>query len=650
MIFDYTSITPEAITHTVDDAIAEAQHIIEEIVSSAPTWESTISRLEDIADLMARTYGRSAFMGHVHPDQSIRDAGQLAEERLSKFGIELAFRRDLYEAVAGFGATEDASRLGRVEARLLEFVLRDFRDAGHELEEGARNRLRELSNRLVELGVAFQRNIAEDDDGLVLSRQDLEGLPDAYVDGLDRGPEPDTYRVTLAYPHVIPFLDGSPRRDLREQLFAKFENRAAAANRPLLEEAVAIRREIATLFGVPSWAHKILEERMAETPEAVEAFYADLAGPLTEAGHREIARMTALLASDTGESNLMPHDKRYYDNLIRRNEYGVDQHEVAEYFQLDSVLEGLFSITGEVFGLRFEEVDTQTWHPDVRTFAIHDAADGRLISHFSMDLFPRTGKYSHAAAFPLVPGRLLADGTYQRPYAAIVANFTKPTSGRPSLLQHSDVETFFHEFGHILHQTLTTSPYVRFAGTNVERDFVEAPSQIMQHWIWRADVLSTFARHHETGEPIPERLVDQLVAARRLNVAIDKLRQMTFGMLDQELHGPAAEKDLDEILHRTWKITLFPRLEGTFYPASFGHLFGYDAGYYGYLWSEVYGDDMFSRFEEEGVLSPEVGGAYRREILEPGGTRSGLEHLTAFLGREPAADAFLRNIGVVAEP
>jgi thimet oligopeptidase len=650
MIFDYTSITPEAITHTVDDAIAEAQHIIEEIVSSAPTWESTISRLEDIADVMARTYGRSAFMGHVHPDQSIRDAGQLAEERLSKFGIELVFRRDLYEAVAGFGATEDASRLGRVEARLLEFVLRDFRDAGHELEEAARSRLRELSNRLVELGVAFQHNIAEDDDGLVLSRQDLEGLPDAYVDGLDRGPEPDTYRVTLAYPHVIPFLDGSPRRDLRERLFAKFENRAAAANRPLLEEAVAIRKEIATLFGVPSWAHKILEERMAETPEAVEAFYYDLAGPLTEAGQREIERMTALLASDTGESTLMPHDKRYYDNLIRRNEYGVDQHEVAEHFQLDSVLEGLFSITGEVFGLRFEEVDAQTWHPDVRTFAIHDAADGRLISHFSMDLFPRTGKYSHAAAFPLVPGRLLADGTYQRPYAAIVANFTKPTSGRPSLLQHSDVETFFHEFGHILHQTLTTSPYVRFAGTNVERDFVEAPSQIMQHWIWRADVLSTFARHHETGEPIPERLVDQLVAARRLNVAIDKLRQMTFGMLDQELHGPAEEKDLDEILHRTWEITLFPRLEGTFYPASFGHLFGYDAGYYGYLWSEVYGDDMFSRFEEEGVLSPEVGGAYRREILEPGGTRSGLEHLTAFLGREPAADAFLRNIGVASNP
>jgi Zn-dependent oligopeptidase len=263
-----------------------------------------------------------------------------------------------------------------------------------------------------------------------------------------------------------------------------------------------------------------------------------------------------------------------------------------------------------------------------------------------MDLFPRTGKFSHAAAFTLVPGRKRPDDSYQQPYSAIVANFTKPTSTRPSLLQHSEVETFFHEFGHILHQTLTTAPYVRFSGTNVERDFVEAPSQIMQHWTWRADILSTFARHHETGEPIPAELVDQLVAARQLNVALDKLRQMTFGMLDQELHGPTEEKDLDAILRRTWEVTMFPFHEGTFYPASFGHLFGYDAGYYGYLWSEVYGDDMFSRFEEEGLLSPEVGADYRREILEQGGTRSGMDHLGAFLGREPDSAAFLRKLGI----
>jgi thimet oligopeptidase len=646
MMFDYTNVTADSIRAEVEQAVTQATSMIDSIVHGDRTWDGTIAPLEEIADRLTTTFGHTAFMGYVHPDQETRGIGKEAEERLSKFGIEMAFRRDLYEAVAEFAASSASRSLTGVEARLLEFTMRDFRNAGHQLDETARDRLQELSNRLVELGVSFERNVAEHDDGLVVTRRDLEGMPDAYIESLDEGPEPDTHRITLAYPHVIPFLDNSPRRDLREELSRKFNTRAVDQNRPILEEAVAIRQEIAGLFGVPSWAHRVLEDRMAENPEAVARFYAELYGPLTEAGHGELARMSSLLEADTGDPVLMPYDMRFYDTMIRRDEYGVDPNEVAEYFPLDSVLDGLFRITGDVFGLRYEEVDVEVWHPDVRTFAIHDAADGRLISRFSMDLFPRTGKFSHAAAFMLVPGRRRGDGSYQQPYSAIVANFTKPTATRPSLLQHTEVETFFHEFGHILHQTLTTSPYVRFSGTNVERDFVEAPSQIMQHWTWRADVLSTFTRHHETGEPIPTELVDQLVAARRLNVALDKLRQMTFGMLDQELHGPAGEKDLDAVLRRTWKVTMLPFHEGTFYPASFGHLFGYDAGYYGYLWSEVYGDDMFSRFEEESVLSQTVGSDYRREILERGGTRSGMDHLQAFLGREPDSAAFLRKLGI----
>lgn len=644
MIFDYSDITPDGIASEVESAITTAREHIDRIVTGDRTWQSTMVPLEDVADLLARTYGRTGFMGYAHPDDPVREAGKAAEERLSKFGVEMAFRRDLYEAVAEFA--EQVTDLGDVERRLVEFTMLDFRQAGHELAEAARDRLRVLSDRLVELGVAFERNVTEHDDGIIVTRDDLEGMPEAYIDTLDEGPEDGTFRITLAYPHAFPFFDNSPRRDLREQLAFKFNTRAVEANRPLLEEAVTIRKEIAGLFDLPSWSHRVLKDRMAENPENVSRFYADLQAPLTEAGRDEVARMTELLTSDTGETVLMPYDMRYYDTQLRRNEYGVDQNEVAEYFPLDSVLEGLFAITGEVFGVRYEELDIEVWHPDVRSFAIHDASDGRLISHFSMDLFPRTGKFSHAAAFPLIPGRRLTDGSYQRPYAAILANFTKPTAKRPSLLQHSEVETFFHEFGHILHQTLTTSPYVRFAGTNVERDFVEAPSQIMQHWTWRTDVLSTFARHHETGEPIPAEMVEQLVAARQLNVAVDKLRQMTFGMLDQELHGPADDKDLDEILRRTWEVTLLPFHDGTFYPASFGHLFGYDSGYYGYLWSEVYGDDMFSRFENEGVLSPAVGMDYRRQILEKGGTRSGMEHLRAFLGRDPESAAFLRKLGI----
>jgi Zn-dependent oligopeptidase len=283
----------------------------------------------------------------------------------------------------------------------------------------------------------------------------------------------------------------------------------------------------------------------------------------------------------------------------------------------------------------------------VITYRVDDADTGRQIAHFHMDLFPREGKFSHAAAFPLVPGRRLEDGTYQMPVSAIVANFTKPSGDRPSLLTHQEVETFFHEFGHILHQTLTAVDLVRFSGTSTERDFVEAPSQIMEHWTWKPDVLARFARHHETGEPIPTGIVEQLAAAKQLNVSVAKLRQIQFALLDMRLHDASEPKDLDRILEEVTAVALLPMVEGTFFPASFGHLLGgYDAGYYGYLWSEVFGDDMFSRFEEEGYTDAGVGRDYRRSILERGGQLDGMDLLRDFLGREPNDAAFLRNLGI----
>jgi Zn-dependent oligopeptidase len=308
----------------------------------------------------------------------------------------------------------------------------------------------------------------------------------------------------------------------------------------------------------------------------------------------------------------------------------------------------MFDLVQETFGLEFREVpNPDAWHPDVRLFAIHDAASGEELSHFYLDLFPREGKYGHAAEFPLIMSRRLEDGSYQNPVCAMVANFTKPTASAPSLLQHGEVETLFHEFGHVLHQNLGRTELARFAGTNVERDFVEAPSQIMQHWVWRADVLRRFARHHQSGEPIPDRLVEQLVAARQLNVAVQQLRQLQYGWWDQTMHGTEPEVDLDRILREGARLGLMPFHEGTFALASFGHLMGgYDAAYYGYMWSEVFGDDMFSRFEEEGVTNPDVGMAYRREVLEKGGSVDADQMLTRFLGREPENTAFLRKLGI----
>jgi thimet oligopeptidase len=650
MLFDYTSVTPESITRDVDQTLAAADAIAEEVVASAgnPTYDSVLGRLEDVGDMTASLFGRTGFMGYVHPDEATRTAGQQLEERISKWGIEISFRPELYEAVKAFSLTDEARALTGERARLLEFTMRDFRKAGHELSKADQARLKDLSNRLVELGTQFQKNIADVDDTLVVTRDDLDGMPDWYADSLEPTEDGEGLEITMAYPHVIPFVQNASRRDLREALMFKFNNRAREVNRVILAEAVEVRQEIAELFGQESWANHLLDERMAESPENVFDFYDSLRDPLQFAAREEIAHMTDLLRRDTGDESavLQAYDWQYYDTLLRKTEYGVDPNEVAQYFELGQVLDGMFEITGEVFGLTYERVEAQTWHADVITYAIRDSGTGDLISHFYMDLFPREAKFSHAAAFPLVPGRRMTDGSYQHPVSAIVANVTKPTEERPSLLQHQEVETMFHEFGHILHQTLTKAELVRFSGTSVERDFVEAPSQIMEHWTWKPDVLQRFARHHETGEPIPEDLVDRLAAAKNLNVALTKLRQMTYGTLDMKLHGPNPDRDLDKALADANAISLLPLHEGTFFPASFGHMFGYDAGYYGYLWSEVYGDDMWSRFEAEGYTSPLVGADYRREILEAGGSRDGMEHLRAFLGREPDNSAFLVNLGI----
>jgi Zn-dependent oligopeptidase len=648
--FGYSMVTAEKVVEGVDAALAEAGQILDEAVApkEARSFENTMLPLDLIGDVLSKASARYVFMGYVHPDKEVRSAGKAAEERLGNFGVEMVFREDLNEAVREYAGTDEARGLQGERARFLEFTLRDLRHAGHELDPEARGRVKEMTQRLVELGVRFQENIDEWEDHILVTRDELAGLPLAFAESLETDEETGKLKVTLAYPHVIPFVENAKRRDLREELSFKFNTQAVEANRKILEEAVQLRHRIAQEFGVPSWAHHQLEERMAKDPERVAEFYQDLIPPLTKQGEIDLEAMGSLLESDTGESRIQTWDWRYYDTQQRRTDYGVDPFEVAQYFPLDSVLQGMFDLVQETFGLVFTEVtEPDVWHPDVRLFAINDKATGEELAHFYLDLFPREGKYGHAAEFPLVPSRRMEDGSYQNPSCAMVANFTKPTVTAPSLLQHSEVETLFHEFGHVLHQNLGRTELARFAGTNVERDFVEAPSQIMQHWVWRTDVLRRFARHHETGEPIPDRLVEQLVAARQLNVAIHQLRQLQYGWWDQSIHGIESEIDLEHVLHEGARIGLMPFHEGTFALASFGHLMGgYDAAYYGYMWAEVFGDDMFSRFEEEGVTNPEVGMAYRREVLEKGGSVDADEMLTRFLGREPENTAFLRKLGI----
>ena len=644
MLFDYTAVTTESVGAAIDMMIAAGEKTVTEVLAlTGPrTFVNTMQPLEDIGTIAMIAYGHGPFLGQVSTDEIVRDSGRQAEETLNKWVLDLVSRSEVYAAVCDYSETDEAASLTGERARILDHSLRDFRLAGHGLDEVTRNRVQTLRTRLVELEIEFATNIAEFDDGIEIGPDDLDGLPDSYVEGLSAGSSQGTYRVSMAYPDVVPFLDNSSRRDLREALAFKFGNRARETNSTVLDETLEIRAEIAGLFGTASWAHYSMEVKMAKTPDAVEEFYASLLDPLLTMGAAEIDALSNLLEKDGHELPVQSWDRAYYHTQQMKNDYGVDPEEVASYFSLDRAVEGLFAITQEVFGLNYEAVDTPVWHPDVRAYRVTDAASGDHIAHFYMDLFPREGKYNHAAAFPLVPS-----GPNVRPVSAIVANFTKPTDDKPSLLQHDEVVTLFHEFGHILHMSLSQADFARFSSANTEWDFVEAPSQIMENWCWIPSVLDRFARHHKTGEPIPRELVNQLVAARDLNVALFTLRQMLFGRIDMDIHNTLDPVDGESIVRSRSDMSLLPFHEGTYFLASFGHLLGgYDAGYYGYLWSHVFGQDMFSRFEEEGVLSPSIGMEYRQTILEPNGTEDAHDLLRNFLGREPRSDAFLDKLGI----
>lgn len=638
-------MSPDGVTRACDAAIAACDAAVDAIVAGPDgerTFANTLGALEAATDGVSQASGQYAFMAYVAEEDGLREAARASEERIDKYLVDLSFREDLYAAIKAYAARGEA--LEGEEARLLDYELRDYRRNGFELAAGERARVRELSDELVSLGVEFQKNISEWDDGIFVSREELAGLPDAFIDAL-RTEDVDgetRYRVSLDYPELFPFMGKARSSELRRELFAKEQVKGGGANVAVLERALAARREMASLLGYDSWAAYAHEVCMSKERERVAEFLADLREKVALKADGDLALMAEVKG---GPVDIW--DWRYCHDQLLQTRYAVDDFEVARYFPLDACLEGLFAVCQRLLGVRFEaRPDAPVWHEDVQAFDVYEADGDEAFARFYMDLFPRPNTFGHAAAFTLRGGRRLPDGSYQKPVSAIVANFTKPSADAPSLLRHSEVETLFHEFGHILHQTLTRAEYGRFSGTRTERDFVEAPSQMLEHWVWDREVLASFTRHYETGEPLPDSLLESMLAAKTLSSGVTTLRQLYFSHLDQAYHAPGFDGDSTAATRELHEITQFPYTPDTHFQSGWGHLFGYDARYYGYLWSHVFGDDMFTRFEGAGLLNPELGAEYRRTVLERGGSVDGDQLVREFLGREPNSDAFLRGLGL----
>lgn len=611
------------------------------------TFENTIMGYERAFDNYGNALGMSGFLSYVSTDKKFRDAANDLQMQISQYMVDVATRRDVYKAIREY--TDTNPRLDPVQAKLVKEMLIGFKNSGMDLNDADLEKFKALNKEKAEYIIKFDKNIQEYKDPLAVTQEQLQGLGEDYIQKLSKTDD-GKYLVTLDYPDYVPFMQNADDEQARKELEFKFNRRGGQENVELLEKTLTLRREIARLLGYKNHAELRLEDRMAKNPKTVMAFLKDLQKKLKPLGKKEDKEMIAYKNSKTGKNSrtLYSWESGYWSNKFRKENLELDSEKIKEYFPSQVVIDGMLDLFGGVFGITFEPVDIPVWHPDVKAFKIKDKASGELVAYFYMDLYPREGKYKHAACFGLVEGEEKQDGTYQIPFVAIVANLNKPSGDTPSLLKHSEVETLFHEFGHVLHNALTKAKYSAFSGTSVSWDFVEAPSQMLERWAWDPQVLKKISKHYKTGESLPDDLIKRMIAAKNFGAGGMYLRQDFFAQYDMTLHTADTTPDTTKLYFElTKKIRGLPLTKGTIPQASFGHIMGgYDAGYYGYLWSEVIAEDFFGEFKKNGIFNLETGLKFRREILEKGGTLDEEKMVENFLGRPADNKPFLKSIGL----
>ena len=651
--FDFKNIKPGHIAESTDYVISQADFIKNEIIqiaSTERTYENTLVRIDDIYSVIESVWSPGYLMGSVHTSEKIRNEGLEASKKIENYITKLSLNEDLYNAVVAYVTTAEAKSLKGFRKKYLDDLLLDYKRIGFTLSKDKREKVKAVLDVLTDLGLEFDKNIRAAQDTLFLDPKDLAGLPDNYKK--ERLQNNGKYAIDMTYPSYVPFMDQAESDEAREALRFKFNNRARTDNIGVLNDILRNRMKMVKLLGYNSYAEYRTEDRMARNPKNVWDFENDLKQQLREKAENDVAEMLTIKSVRLGKNTktIHPWEAGFYENQVKLKKYNLDREEVRQYFEFNNVTEGLFTIYQQLFNVRFEKVQNPSvWHEDVQMFSIYDKTSGALIGNFYLDMFPRANKYGHAAAFSVVMGKMTENG-YQKPATALVCNFPKPTDFQPSLLTHENVETYFHEFGHLVHGVLTTSRLISYAGTSVARDFVEAPSQMLENWVWQKESLSLFAKHYETGEVILEELLDRMIAAKNINSGTKALQQIFYGIYDFTLNDgfdPDGNKSTTDLIKELKnEITFYPYQEGTHQQASFGHLNGYGAAYYGYKWSEVYAQDMFSVFETNGILNPDIGLKYRKIILEKGGTVDPFELVKEFLGREPNSEAFLRSMGI----
>ena len=621
----------------------ERLHAIESPTAGSATQPSGLAAVDTVVADLGEALSAPTNLSELAVSKDVRDAATQCNNDYAAFGVELAADPAVYklaqEAAAAAHDPEDQ--------QLAKIYLENGRRAGAALDPVARAKVTKLLDQLNNLQIEFSRVLAEDHTSMALSEAELTSLPPALAGAITHAA--DGAHIAVNESTNNPFMENESSGAARKRFNIAYGQRGGPENVQRLADAVTIRQQLAPLLGFPTWAAYQLDVKMAKTPQRATALVEQVGQSLLPKARAEIKVLAALKRADGDRSPFENWDYAYYKRRLEKTRYAVDAELVRQYFPVDKVLPAVLDIYSQLLGVRFESLaPPQAWAPDIREFAIYDVASGNAIGWFFLDLYPREGKYGHFAAFPLRFGRVMSDGSYRTPVSAIIGNWPRPQTGKPTLLNHNEVLIFFHEFGHVMHETLSHTRYATLYGINVRGDFGEAPSQMLENWLWQPAVLKKISSHVDSGKPLPDALIDKMIAARHVADGVSWGRQAFFAEYDLQLHSLPGKTDPTGLwFSLKSKLTVFPEIPGTYPEAAFVHLMaGYDAGYYGYLWSKVYAQDMFSEFKRGGLDNPAVGMRYRQQILVPGGAEEPEVLLKRFLGRDVSYEPFYEELGL----
>ena len=655
--------TPAAVEAAAKDAIKKGNAALDAIGKLDPkkvTFQNTVVALDTLGYEANKVANKATIIKEAHTDPKMRAAAESAVKTLNDWFVGIDYREDVYKSIKAFADTKP--QLEGEDRKLLNETMRDYRRAGLALPPAKRKEVEQLRKQLAKLGTEFGTNIANTKEPVVFTKAELDGMPEDFFTkpGIKTGDDAYTVLANVTWQFVAVEEDAKSEAT-RKKLYIAHDSLAKEKNVPLLNQMLTLRNKIALRLGYKSWDDFQTEPRMAKNGAAAQKYIDDLVAgiePKFAAELSELQKMKQLdVQSQGGDAFAAPRidawDWRYYQNQLKKQKFAVDTEALRNFFAFQKVLDGMFAIYQRIFGLKFEQIaPPYKWIDNLQLWAVSDAATGEPLGLFYLDMFPRDGKFNHFAEFEIIGGKLLPDGKYQRPTVTLLCNFPPATSDKPSLLSHNEVEILFHEFGHVLHTITTHAKYARFAGAHVPTDFVEAPSQMLQNWVWDKSVLDSFAAdYRDPSKKIPAETIQKMKDAKLATAGVFYRRQFALASLDLALHGPHPENaayDCVAISNPILEKVFLPIDPSTSFVSYFGHLNGYDAGYYGYAWADAIAADMATVFESapEGYYDKQAGMRLRNEIYAIGDSRDVNESIEKFLGRKQSVQPFLKKIGI----